>query len=172
MLSGPDLRRVRTRIPRVKTLAVVPLAVAWLLASPTHVGYGQTWTTFSNPRLGHTLRLPRDWRASVRPADGATVITSVPVRSRNDNPERIPLTSDGVYIWIFDYGRVRGDFPARPARIKLGTLEIHTCGFGEGYMVLFRDHGRLVQIFVKLGSQADRGVALGVLDGLRVTRSA
>lgn len=156
----------------MKTLAVLPLAVAWLLSSPAPLGYGQTWTTFANPRLGHTVRLPPGWRATVRPADGVTVITSVPVPSRNDNPERIALTGGGVYIWIFDYGRVRGDFPRRPGRIELGTVEMHTCGFGEGYMVLFRDHGRLLQIFVKLGSHADRGVALAVLDGLRVTRRA
>jgi hypothetical protein len=156
----------------MKTLAVIPLAVAWLLASPAPVGYGQTWTMFANPRLGHTVRLPPGWRATVRPADGVTVITSIPVLNRNDSPERIALTSGGVYIWIFDYGRVRGDFPRRPSRIELGTSAMHTCGFGDGYMVRFRGHGRLLQIFVKLGSRADPGVVLAVLDSLRVTRRA
>jgi hypothetical protein len=156
----------------VKTLAIAPLAAACLLASPAPVGYGQTWRTFANPRLGHTLRIPPDWRATVHPASGVTVITSVAVPNRNDNPERIALPSGGVYIWIFEYGRAHGDFPRRRGRIGLGTEEMHTCGFGEGYMVLFKDHGRLFQIFVKLGPRADQSVLLEVLDSLRVTRRA
>jgi hypothetical protein len=106
------------------------------------------------------------------PANGVTVITSVAVPNRNDNPERIALPSGGVYIWIFEYGRVHGDFPRRPRTIELGTEEMHTCGFGEGYMVLFKDHGRLLQIFVRLGSHADQSLVLEVLDSLRVTRRA
>jgi hypothetical protein len=158
------------RIPGVKTLALAPVAVAWLLAAPTTVGSGQIWSTFDNPRLGHTLRIPPGWRASTRPADGVTVITSVAAPNRNDNPDRITLPRAGVYVSIFDYGRVSGDFPPLPSRIELGKEEMHTCGFGEGYALHFRDHGRLLDVFVKLGPHADRDIVLAVLNSLRLTK--
>jgi len=165
-----DLRAVLARIAGVKTFALAPVAVAWLLAAPTSVGSGQVWSTFENPRLGHTLRIPPGWRASVQPADGVTVITSVAVLNRNDNPERIKLPRGGVYVWIFDYGRVFGDFSSRPTQIELGREEMHSCGFGEGYALHFRDHGQLLQVFVKLGPHAARGIVLAVLNSIRMTK--
>jgi hypothetical protein len=153
----------------VKHLALVAMAVTWPLAAPMNVSPGQIMSTFENPRLGHTLRIPQGWHASVRPADGVTVITSIAVPNRNDNPERIKLPSGGVYVWVFDYGRVSGDFPARPSRMKLGREEMHECGFGEGYALHFKDHGQVIHVFVKLGPHADRGTVLSVVNSLRVT---
>ena len=40
----------------------------------------------------------------------------------------------------------------RPTRIELGDKQVHSCGFGEGYMIRFTDHGQLIQAFVRLGS--------------------
>jgi hypothetical protein len=123
---------------------------------------------FENPHLGHTLGIPAGWTASIRPADGATVVTSSGVSNRNDNPERIWLSHGGVYVLIFDYGRVRARGVApRPARIQLGEKSTHSCGFGEGYMLNFTDHGTLLQVFVKLGQSTSTSTVLAVLNSLR-----
>jgi hypothetical protein len=165
--SIADLPAYGVRIADVKSVALAAVLVGWLSTMPTSVGSGQIWRSFENPRLDHKLRIPPTWRPSVRPADGVSVITSVAVPNRNDNPERIKLPRGGVSIWIFDYGRVSGDVPARPRRIELGREEIHSCGFGEGYAPSFRDHGRLFHVFVKLGPYANRAVVLAVLNSIR-----
>jgi hypothetical protein len=154
----------------VKAL-VLALVVAWSVGAPSSLGSGVASDRFENQRLGHTLLVPSDWQGSVRPKDGVTVITSLPVPNRNDNPERIRLSRGDVYIWIFDYGPVLASgSPARPARIELGKKRMHSCGFGEGYSLHFRDRGDLVQVFVKLGPFTGKQAVLAVLNSLRVRR--
>jgi hypothetical protein len=150
----------------VKTLTLAAAAV-WSLAAPVAPGSGLVWDRFVDARVAYTLRLPRGWHATV--LHGGTVITSVPVANVYDNPERVRLPRGGAYVWIFDYGRLRGDFPERPERFQLGRREAHSCGFGEGYMLHFRDRGHVLQVFVKLGPSAEGRSALAVLDSLRVT---
>ena len=150
---------------------VLGLALAASLSFAQPVGSWGASGVFENPRLGYTLRIPAGWQASVRSADDAAVITSLPVPNRHDNPERIRLPRHGVYIWIFDYGRVRGSgFSPRPVRIRLREKQMHECGFGEGYMLRFTEQGRLMQAFVKLGPATGKSTALAVLNSLRVTK--
>lgn len=149
------------------------LVAAWSLGVAPPLGSGAPSALFENPRLGHTLRIPVGWQASMRPADGVTVITSLPVLNRNDNPERIRLPRGGVYVWIFEYRSVRvSGVPRRPIRIDLGEKQMHACGFGEGYMLYFTDHGRLLQVFVKFGPSTGKRTVLAVLNSLRVTVSS
>jgi hypothetical protein len=49
---------------------------------------------------------------------------------------------------------------------------MRACGFGEGYMLYFTDHGRLLQVFVKFGPSTGKRTALAVLNSLRVTVSS
>ena len=148
------------------------LAVLWSLVLPAAPSSGLVWRNFEDARVAYTLRLPPGWHATVSPTlqRGATVITSAPVADRNDSPERVRLRPGGVYIWIFDYGPVRGDFPERPGRLRLGRKEVHSCGFGEGYMLYFRDRGRVLQAFVRLGPSTGGRDALAILNSLRVTK--
>jgi hypothetical protein len=149
----------------------VLLVVAGALAFSPCLGSGGASVGFGNPRLAYTLRIPAGWKASVRRVDGVTLITSLPVPNRNDNPERIRLRRGGVYIWIADYGPVTSSgVRPRPNRIELGNKSGHACGFGEGYMLHFTDKGRLLQIFVKLGPATSTRTARAVLNSLRVTR--
>jgi hypothetical protein len=79
------------------------------------------------------------------------------------------VSAGGVYIWIFDYGRLPANsVPARPARIQLGERRMHACGFGEGYSLDFEDHGDAIHIFVKLGPWTGVRGVLEVLNSLRV----
>jgi hypothetical protein len=149
--------------------AAVTLTVAWSLAASPSLGSGVTSTRFEHPRDGYGLRLPAGWRASVRQVDDVMVITSLAVPNRNDNPERVHPPRGGVYMWLVEYRGVRaGGIPRRPTRIRLGAKRMHSCGFGEGYMLRFNDHGRLLQVFVKLGPATLADTALAVLDSLRV----
>ena len=143
-------------------------AVIWLAAFPAAPGSGLVWSRFDDARVAYTLQVPSGWHASV--LHGATVVTSVRVAGRYGNPEHVRLPRSGVYVWIFDYGRVPGDFPERPGELRLGPKEFHTCGFGEGYMLRFRDGGRLLQAFVKLGRFAEGRDAIAVLNSLHVTK--
>jgi hypothetical protein len=153
----------------VRVVALV-LVVAGSLTIAPPVRSDAASRVFGSPSLGYTLRTPTGWLASIRVPDGAVVVTSLAVPNRNDNPERIRLPRGGVYIWIADWGRVGGDgFPRRPTRIELGEKQVHSCGFGEGYMIRFRDHGQLIQAFVRLGPSTGKGAALAVLNSLRVT---
>jgi hypothetical protein len=139
------------------------------LSVPPQLAPGAASALFESPRLGYTLRTPAGWQASVRPADAVAVITSLPIPNRNDNPERIRLPQGGVYIWIAEYRGIRATgIPRRPVRIQLGQKRAHACGFGNGYMLNFTDHGRLLQVFVKLGSATEKRTALAVLNSLRV----
>jgi hypothetical protein len=150
----------------VKALALA-VATAWSLAVPAAQDAGLVWGRFADARVAYTLRLPPGWQATV--LHGTTVVTSIPVADRYANPERIRLPHGGLYVWIFDYGRVPGDFPARPARLALGRQKAHGCGFGEGYSLRFSDRGHLLQVFVKLGPQTGERMVLSVLDSLSVT---
>jgi hypothetical protein len=154
----------------VRLLALV-LVAAGALGVPPPLGSGTASAFFESPRLGYTLRVPAGWQASVRPADDVAVITSLPVSNRNDNPERIRLLHGGVYIWIAEYRGVRASgVPRRPTRIQFGMKQAHSCGFGDGYMLYFTDHRRLIQAFVKLGPSTGERTALAVLNSLRVRR--
>jgi hypothetical protein len=128
----------------VKLLA---LAAVCSLAIPAAPG-----SRFVDARVAYTLWIPPGWHAVVD--HGATRITS----------------RDGGYVWVFDYGRIPGDFPERPDRLELGRKEVHGCGFGEGYMLHFRDQGRLLQAFVRLGPSTEEHDALTLLNSLRVTK--
>jgi hypothetical protein len=153
----------------VRALPLVFVA-GWSRGVAPPLGSGTPSRLFENPRLGYTLRTPAGWQASVRPADAVAVITSLPVPNRNDNPERIQLAHGGVYIWIAEYRAVRtSGIPRRPTRIQLGEKQTHACGFGDGYMLTFVDHRRLIQVFVKLGPSTGKRTALAVLNSLRVT---
>jgi hypothetical protein len=147
---------------------VLAAAAVWSLAAPAAPGSGVVLGRFHAARVAYTLRLPPGWHATVH--HRAALITSGPVPNVYDNPERVRLPRGGVYVWIFDYGRIRGDFPARPGQLHLGTKQFHTCGFGEGYMLRFRNRGRVLQAFVKLGPAAGGRDALAVLNSLRVTK--
>jgi hypothetical protein len=151
----------------VKLLALGAVAV-WSLAAPGAPDSGVVWDRFVDARVAYTLRLPPGWHATA--LHGATIITSVPVANRYGNPERVRLPRGGVYVWIFDYGRMPGDFPERPDRLHLGRKEFHTCGFGEGYALHFRDRGRVLHVFVKLGPSTGERDAHGVLNSLSVTK--
>ena len=151
----------------MKALALTAAAV-WSLAAPVAPDSGLVWGRFGDARVAHTLRIPPGWHATVHRR--AALITSVPVANLYDNPEQVRLPRGGVYVWIFDYGRLPGDVPDRPGRLRLGKKEFHTCGFGEGYMLRFRDRGRLLQAFVKLGPSAGGRDALAVLNSLRATK--
>jgi len=153
----------------MRLLALVPLAAA--LAVPPPPGSGTTSALFESPRLGYTLRIPAGWQASVRPGDAVAVITSLQVPNRNDNPERIRLPHGGVYIWIAKYRGIRASgVPRRPTRIQLREEQAHSCGFGNGDMRYFMDHGRLIQLFVKLAPFTSKHTAGAVLNSLRVMR--
>ncbi len=148
---------------------VLALAVAWPLVVPAAPDSGLVWSRFHDARVGYTLRIPPDWNATVH--HGATIVSSVRLHNRYDSPERIRLPRGSVYIKIFDYGPVEGDvFESRSGHLELGRKEVHTCGFGEGYMLRFRDRGRAIQAFVKLGPWASGRDALAVLNSLRVTK--
>jgi hypothetical protein len=152
----------------VKPLALVASAL-WSLAAPVAPDSGLVWDRFEDARVAYTLRIPPGWHATVH--HGATLVTSVPVEDRYDNPERVRLPRGGFYLWIFDYGRIPGgDLPRRRDRLQLGRKEMHSCGFGEGYMLHFRDRGRMLQAFVKLGPFTGGREALAVLNSLRVTK--
>jgi hypothetical protein len=154
----------------VRVLALA-LVAAWSLGVAPPFSSGAASGLFENPRLGYTLGIPPGWQASVRPADAVAVITSLPVPNRNDNPERIRMQQGGVYIWIGEYRDVRtSGVPRRPTRIQLGERQAYACGFGEGYMLYFTDHRRLIQAFVKLGPSTGKRTALAVLNSLRVTQ--
>jgi hypothetical protein len=153
----------------MRLLALVLGAAA--LGVPPPLGSSTASTLFESPRLGYRLRTPARWQASVRPADAVAVITSLPVPNRNDNPELIRLPHGGVYIWIAEYRGVHASgVPRRPTRIQLGMKQAHSCGFGDGHMLYFTDHRRLIQAFVKLGPSTGERTALAVLNSLRVTR--
>ena len=138
---------------------------ALLIALPVP---GGAWSEFADARLAYTLRLPTGWHATV--SHGAAIITSVPVANRYANPEMVRLPRGGAYIRILDYGRIRGAVPPRPAQIELGRKETHACGYGEGYLLGFRDRGRVIQAFVKLGPRTGGRAALAVLNSLRGTK--
>jgi hypothetical protein len=142
-------------------LALAALVVA--LPAPN-----EAWSEFNDARLAYTLSLPPGWRATVW--HRATIVTSVPVADRFANPERIRLPRGGAYVRILDYGRIRGAVPPRPRQIALGRKETHACGYGEGYLLGFRDRGRVIQAFVKLGPGTSAGATVAVLNSLRVTK--
>jgi hypothetical protein len=167
--SGPAGSLLRTWGVRLIALGLVVLAASWIgVARPADSAAASR--LFESPRLGYTLRTPSSWEASVRPGDeDVTVITSLRVPNRNDNPERIGLRRGGVYIWIAEYrGVPMIGIPRRAAGIQLGEKRAHACGFGEGYMLRFADHGRLIQAFIKLGPFASEGAALAVLNSLQI----
>jgi hypothetical protein len=167
----PDLADFRSGVPRtggVKLFLIMLVTGSALAVSPS-VGSGVVSHRFENPHLSYTLRIPVGWKATVRREGGVAVVTSLPVPNRNDNPERVPLARGGAYIWISDYGRVRSNgIGSRPAQIQLGEKSSHACGFGEGYMLNFTDHQRLLQIFVKVGPSTDTRSVLAVLNSLQV----
>jgi hypothetical protein len=152
----------------VRVVALVLIVAGSLTTAPT-VRSDAASRMFGSPSLGYTLRTPTGWQASIRVPDGAVVVTSLAVPNRNDNPERIRLPRGGIYMLIFDWGRVRGGFPQRPTWIELGDKQMHSCGFGEGYMIRFRDHDQLIQAFVRLAPSTGKGAALAVLNSLRVS---
>jgi hypothetical protein len=150
-------------------IALLVLVAALAAGVSPSVRSSVTSVRFESPRLDYTLRVPAGWKASVRPEDGTAVVTSPSIPNRNGNPERIRLPRTGVYIWIGEYGRVRSSgVESRPARIRLGEKRSHACGFGEGYMLRFSDHGRLLQVFVKVGTAADLPSVLSLLNSLEV----
>jgi hypothetical protein len=145
----------------VRAFALV-LFVTWSLGVPA------VPQLYDSAGVDFTLRIPLGWKASLR-RSGGVVVTSVPVRNRDDNPERIQLPRGGVYVWVFGYRGVRATgIPPRQKGIRLGEKQVHSCGFGEGYMVRFTDRGRLIQAFVKLGPAAGTEAALAVLESVRV----
>jgi hypothetical protein len=153
----------------VKFLALA-LVMAGLVGVGSPSGSAASSPLYKNRVLDFTLRVPPGWKASVR-AYGGAVITSVPVPNRNGNPERIRLPRGGVYIWVFEYRGARTTgIPRRRNGVRLGAKRVHSCGFGEGYMVRFTDRGQLIQAFVKLGPQTGARAALDVLQSVRVTR--
>ena len=129
---------------------------------------GHAWSQFADASIAYTLRLPPGWQATV--SHGAAIVTSTAVANRDANPERIRLPRGGAYLRILDYGRIRGAVPPRPRQIDLGPTETHACGYGEGYLVSFRDHGRVIQAFVKLGPRTGERTAVAVLNSLHVTK--
>ena len=155
----------------MRTIALVLFAISLLGVGGVPSSSGAS-RLYENQALDYTLRLPSGWKASLR-AYGGAVITSVPVPNRNDNPERIRLPRGGVYIWVFEYRGVRTTgISRRQDGIGLGEKRMHSCGFGEGYMVRFTDRGRLIQAFVKLGPSTDTQAALAVLRTVRMAIGA
>jgi protein MpaA len=122
------------------------------LSAPSAPGAGRDWRRFENRVLGHTVRVPPGWKATVRD-DGVTL-----------------LTGRGGYLWVFDYGGVAGPLRSRLERLSLGPKAVHGCGFGEGWMFHFRDRGRTLQAFIRDGDGAR--AALAALQTLRLTRRA
>jgi hypothetical protein len=142
---------------------------------------------------GVSVRYPSDWHATRR---ALTPVTS-PVQvlavasyalpqgkegadgcSPKEALDRLP--PDGVFLFGWEYDRPslagvrRSDFPARPEHFELKSRIGSSECFGRGYVVTFRQAGRLFQIHLILGPKAgddERAAALKVLDSLEVSPS-
>ncbi len=160
------------------------LAVAAVALSSLHAAWGALARGPSQPLdwraarvakgTGIEMLYPAGWNATSN--DGRDVIVaSFPISKRWFASERKSLPARGIYIWAFSYGRLPHlggpPFPPRPARLKLDRKKFgyYECGFNlDGYDLVFRDHGLVVQVMVALGPQADSRAALAVINRLRV----
>jgi hypothetical protein len=142
---------------------------------------------------GVTVRYPSSWHATRRTLTPVTspvqvlAVASYALPRGNAGAEGCSpkealdqLPPDGVFLFGWEYDRPglagvrRSDFPPRPEHFELkGRIGSSEC-FGPGYVVTFRQAGRLFQIHLILGPKAgddERATALKVLDSLEVSPS-
>jgi hypothetical protein len=166
---------------RVFVVLCVTAALAVGCASSEHL------KTFRDDRV--SVRYPSDWDATRR---RLTPVTS-PVQVLAVASYRLPhgnrraygcspkealdhIPSSGVFIFGWEYDRPgltgvrRSDFPPRPDHFELKDFTESEC-LGPGYVLSFRERGRLFQVHVVLGpaaGAAERERAVQVLDSFAV----
>ncbi|HEU4973698.1 MAG TPA: hypothetical protein VFT50_01310 [Baekduia sp.] len=143
--------------------------------------------TWSDAAARVSATIPAGWHVTGRPATGVAAplqrltITSFAVHQRRPDRSCGPTTArrqmpaDGAMLFLFEYrgpsaAMLRAAEP-RPARFGLdrAALNPYEC-MGRSYLLMFREHGRLLQAHAYLGrraSQATRERLIGVLDSLR-----
>jgi protein MpaA len=162
------MRRATALVIALAAVAVAPVAPA---ETPVSL-----WRVYENRVSGHAVRYPPHWHAVTR-RDGATIVTSFPLRNPGRAPGEVQLPAEtGAYLFLFDYGRpvrVSGERAGVPR--ALGAASMHACGFGFGHSLHFRLGGHQFHGFVRFGPRplaTTKARVLRVLASLRLTPRA
>jgi hypothetical protein len=78
------------------------------------------------------------------------------------------LPANGMFLWMFESsGGDSISFPPRPARFKLGPLKgPFECTTVKSHLIVFRQHHRSFQIFLRLGAHATDALQREVIRSL------
>jgi hypothetical protein len=141
---------------------------------------GAGWQRLSDARVGVSVAYPRGWHAAVLPPDGELVVSSarVPGGSAAAIGKLVAsLRPTAALIVAYPQSTAPGSVAARklpPRRARLVLDKVHYSsfeGFGPSYRFAFRQAGRALLVFVKLGAKASsrtRAEATSAVNSLNV----